>query len=91
MGEINIIAELRRDNQSTRVIDLTVFANALKTYKEASDNISGHGAIVLHPRTGAPVENPYLKIQAASGAVLTKMKRIKSDRVLELLGISGSL
>jgi phage terminase small subunit len=85
LGKIDILAELIRDNPTLRVIDLRVFADALKVYREASLNILENGAIVMHPRTGAPIENPYLKIQASSGAVLARMGRIKSDRVVNLL------
>lgn len=85
MGKIDILSELINDNPTLRIIDLKVFADALKVYREASSNIKEHGAIVMHPRTGAPLENPYLKIQSSSGAVLAKMGRIKSDRVVKLL------
>lgn len=88
MGKvINIFDELRKDNPTKRSIDLQVFADALSVYKEAAQNVRANGAIVSHPRTGAPIENPYLKIQTAKGAVLAKMASIKSDRVLTLLGL----
>jgi phage terminase small subunit len=85
MAEIDIEAELRKDNRSTRAIDLRVFADALRTYHEASANIRKHGAIVMHPRTGAPLENPYLKVQEKAGAVLTRMRSIRADRISALL------
>lgn len=88
MGQvIDVFAELRKDNPSKRSIELKVFADALSVYEEAARNVRANGAIVSHPRTGAPIENPYLKIQAAKGAVLAKMTAIKSDRVLKLLGL----
>lgn len=88
MGKvINVFDELREDNPSKRSIDLRVFADALSVYEEAARNVRANGAIVSHPRTGAPIENPYLKIQTAKGAVLAKMVTIKSDRVLKLLGL----
>jgi len=67
MGEIDVLAELQKDNPSRRAVDLQVFADALAVYIEASANIQKNGAITAHPRTGAPIENPYLKVQAAKG------------------------
>ena len=87
MGKVDILAELRADNPKARTVDLQVFADALTVYSEAAKNVREHGAIVTHPRTGAPIENPYLKIQTAKGAALVKMNRIKSDRLMGLLGV----
>jgi phage terminase small subunit len=91
MGEItniDVLKELSRDNPTKRTIDLKVFADALAVYDEAARNVREHGAIVMHPRTGTPIQNPYLKIQTQKGAVLAKMARVKSDRVLSLLGLT---
>ena len=55
------------------------------TYHEAADNVERNGAMCAHPRTGAPIENPYLKIRASQGAVLAKMRHIKGDRALQAL------
>ena len=85
MGEIDVLAELCKDNPAHRVVDLQIYADALTVYFEASANIRGHGAISAHPRTGAPIENPYLKVQTAKGAVLGKMQNVDGDRVLRLL------
>ena len=82
---IDTAAELQADNPQHRAIDVGVFADALEIYREASANIRANGAIVSHPRTGAPIENPYLRVQTAKGAVLAKMRGIKCDRVIELL------
>ena len=88
MGKItkpfDMLAELRADNRTVPAMTLEVFANALRIYLEASRNVREHGAVVAHPRTGAPMDNPYLKIQTAQGQTLVKLSRIKSDRVLAL-------
>lgn len=85
MGEIDILGELRADNPKAREMDLRIYADAMRTYSEAAKNVAANGAICSHPRTGSPIENPYLKIQAQQGAILTKMRTIKSDRVSSLL------
>lgn len=91
MGEmIDLVAALRLENPTARTVDLQVYADALRTYREAADNVRKNGAVVLHPRTGAPLENPYLKIQASTGAVLAKMRAIRSDRVLALMAKAGA-
>jgi phage terminase small subunit len=88
MGEINLFNELLVDNPKINQMTLRVFADTLGVYAEASKNVREKGAIVLHPRTGAPIENPYLKIQSANGILLAKMKVINSSRVLKMLGLA---
>lgn len=85
MGEIDIAAELRKDNPTVREMDLRIYADAMRTYSEAAKNVATNGAICTHPRTGSPMENPYLKIQAQQGAILTRMRTIKSNRVAAML------
>lgn len=86
MGKvIDIGAELSKDNPRVSSIDIKIYADALRTYSEASLNVLTNGAICSHPRTGAPIENPYLKIRAQQAVVLGRMARIKSDRVLKLI------
>ena len=86
MGEVKSILDLlKAENPKEPAMNVEVFADALSTYIEATANISKNGAIVSHPRTGAPIENPYLKIQTQKGAILTKMGRIKSNETLASL------
>ena len=87
---IDILAELKKDNPYLRSIDVQIYADALRIYYEAAKNILENGAVCSHPRTGAPLENPYLKIQAVQGVILSRMKSINSDRVLKLLQESES-
>ncbi len=57
------------------------FAELFVTYREAALNLAKCGAVVAHPKTGAPVENPYLVVRADTLAALRKFARIKADRV----------
>jgi len=50
-----------------------IFRDAEAIYREAVENVRDNGAVCSHPRTGTPIENPYLKIMAQYGAVLVKM------------------
>jgi len=85
MAQIDIVKELIKDNPGMPQTLLTVFADALTIYREAISNIKANGAIVAHPRTGAPIDNPYLKVQDVQGKILSRMTGIKADRVLTLL------
>lgn len=85
MGKVNVLEELQKDNKRANAVELQVYGDALVTYVEASTNVDKNGAICSHPRTGAPLENPYLKVRAAAGLTLAKMKGIRGDRVLQLL------
>ncbi len=86
MGEvtIDVEAELRRDNPRATAVTLRLYADTLRTYLEAAASVREHGAIVSHPRTGSPIENPYLAIMQRQGAALQKMK-VKGDRVLAMI------
>jgi phage terminase small subunit len=86
--KINIADELRRDNAAnpratgTR---LALITDAIEVYAEASANVIANGAIVSHPRTGAPMENPYLAIMQKQAKVIAAQKGVWIDRVMGLL------
>lgn len=82
---IDIAAELAADNPRASAMSIRIYADAMRTYHEAATNVLKNGAICQHPRTGAPLENPYLKIVAQQAVILGKMPKMKSDRVQLLL------
>jgi hypothetical protein len=82
---IDILAELAIDNPKVPAVTLQMYADALRSYVEASKNIEANGSVCSHPRTGAPIDNPYLRVRDQQGAVLRKMRAIKGDRVLKRL------
>lgn len=89
MGEVTtqaLVTLLREDNPDVSGPTLVVYADALRVYHEAADNIRRIGSVVTHPRTGAPMENPYLRVQTQQGKVLAKLQWIRSDRAQALLG-----
>ena len=53
-----------------------LYADAFLEYREASQNIATQGAMVLHPRTANPIENPYLKIRDRAFVKLRSMARV---------------
>ena len=54
-----VAAGVRRDQA-------TLYADAFCEFHEAAGNITTHGAIVQHPRTANPIENPYLRVRDAA-------------------------
>ena len=54
------------------------YADAFLEYREASANVLTQGAMVLHPRTSNPIENPYLKIRDRALAKLQTMRGVKA-------------
>lgn len=70
---------LKKDNGATRPADCEMYAQQFATYFEAVQNIHQNGAIVSHPRTGQPMENPYLKLRAAAETSMKNLGRVKTD------------
>jgi hypothetical protein len=73
MGEVtraDAIKKLAKLNPRMSPDKIRIYVDAMLTYQEASRNIEQCGAVTAHPRTGAPLENPYLKIRAAAGKTL---------------------
>ena len=64
--------QLANRNPRIHVKVITVYVDALKLYQEASDNIAKNGALSGHPKTGAPMVNPYLAIRDAAGKIINR-------------------
>jgi phage terminase small subunit len=80
-----IVAELRKDNPHAKFTDINVFATALCRWAKAQANICKNGEVCANPRTGAPLVNPFLRVQDSALSVMLKYPKIKSDRVWTLL------
>lgn len=90
MGEVNNWSvELRADNPKAKELDLVIALDYLRIYCEGAQNVRKNGAIVAHPRTGAPIENPYFVIVIKAGQSLSKLRSLKLDRVLALMEASS--
>jgi hypothetical protein len=55
------------------------YADLFLEYQEAQRNIATNGTIVLHPRTGVPIENPYLRIRDKALVNLHRMTTVRAD------------
>lgn len=82
---IDIFGELRRDNPDEPLVDLAILTDLLRCYVEASENVRRNGAVCAHPRTGQPIENPYLKVFHKCVSQMVRFEALATDRVLELL------
>ena len=60
-----------------------IYADACCAYLEAQGNIRQYGEVVQHPRTGAPITNPYAAVRKEAAATIGKYPRMKSGGVLE--------
>lgn len=85
MGEIaraEIVKILRAGNPAATSEDIAIYADAYLDYREAQENIVRNGNIVAHPRTGTPIENPYIKVKASAISQLRKITRIRKTATL---------
>jgi len=55
--------------------ELRVYRDALARYNEAADNLAKCGSVTGHPKTGAPMVNPFLDIQERAARVLERFHR----------------
>ena len=51
-----------------------MYADAWHEYCQAQANIDEHGTIVYHPRTGAPIENPYIAVRDRAGRTMRSLE-----------------
>ena len=88
MGKMNIRELLEKENDGSSRLDLNLVADALDTYREAQKNIAERGSVCAHPRTGAPMENPYVKVRTQQVTILSKFRHIRTDETIRLLDLS---
>ena len=79
---------IEEENPGSKIDDVELYCHQFLTYIEAAQNVLTNGTIVAHPRTAAPMENPYVKVRAAA---LGAMKRIKRLRKLDKLWTEARL
>jgi phage terminase small subunit len=77
MDRAAIIAGL--EAKGTRRDLAAQYADAFVEYREASENIQREGAMVLHPRTANPIENPYLVIRDRALKKLQTMRKVRAE------------
>ena len=80
MGEVSdrdrVLAILIENGTATPLA--TLYRDLYCEYREAADNIALNGAVCANPRTGAPIQNPYLVIRDRARAQLLKLRRVNT-------------
>jgi len=79
MGEI-VLKKLKDDNPYAPYDEIEIYAAALTNFCEAEENVRNYGIIIAHPRTGVPMDNPYLKILDAASKQMLACKRIRNTQ-----------
>lgn len=72
MGKVEIRQKLRKLNPDEDWGQICIYADLYLDYQAAQANIDEHGTIVFHPKTGAPITNPFLVVRDSCGARLAK-------------------
>jgi phage terminase small subunit len=76
-----IRALLADENARAKPSDIEMYAQQFHSYLEAAENIQQNGTIVSHPRTGQPMENPYVKIRTGAELNLKKFGRLNTNKL----------
>jgi len=82
-----VLEALEEDNPQEKYALLQACANWIVLHVHGTDNVRRYGAQVLHPKSGAPIENPWLKtISTAEKSLFGKsMAKIKKDNAFRAL------
>ena len=81
-----VVACLRSANPRATDQEIELYASHFLDYQEAEQNIRKHGTIVLHPRTGAPIDNPYSRIKGTSSKQLRGF-RLQTNELWRLVAL----
>ncbi len=84
MADLNKAIVVKQLIDSGVRIDLAnQYGDAFMEYMNATRNIDEFGVIVKHPRTGNPIENPYLAIRDRALKKLQAMEMVRADFLWE--------
>lgn len=76
MTREEVIAVLLKNN--VKPDRATIYADCYLEYQRATANVEEYGVVVKHPRTGNPIENPYLAIRDRAEKKLYRMQNINA-------------
>lgn len=76
MNRADVVAILKASNPDAREDDVAMYADLFVQYQEAAANVRRNGTIVAHPRTGAPIANPYADVQVRAMNQLRKIRAL---------------
>ncbi len=79
-----VVDYLRHKNEGASLQAVALYADAFGEYRAAMANIREHGAVVFHPRTGAPIDNPFLRVRDAARKALGEFAKPGPMRIREV-------
>ncbi len=77
LGKADVVKQLT--DHGVRIDLANQYADAFMEYMKATRNVDEYGVIIKHPRTGNPIENPYLVIRDRALKKLQLMRNVKAD------------
>jgi phage terminase small subunit len=80
VGEVTreeVIGILTKANP-TRPDLVAMYADQFLAYQEAAANIAEVGNIAAHPRTAAPIVNPYIAVRDQARKAMIGMKQLRT-------------
>jgi hypothetical protein len=61
--------------------EVECYLSALHDWLACDANVREHGPVSLHPRTGAPFDNPYVAARKRAMDDMRSCKAVKADRL----------
>lgn len=77
------LAILRDENPKAHESLLRIVAGLFVEYTVADANIAQFGPVVTHPKTGAPVVNPYSSVRERASKALLEHRRLEVGALWE--------
>lgn len=77
MTRADVAAILRAANPTAPASQVEQYAAAWLEFRHADAKITALGTVIAHPRTGAPIDNPYLRIRAQAAATMAGLGEIR--------------
>ncbi len=69
-------------NPRAKRATVEMYVDAWIEYRGAMTNIREHGSVVFHPRTGSPIDNPYLRVRDSAAKSLERLgAKLKTDEL----------
>lgn len=72
MSRDEVLTILSKNNRDYGQV--VMYTDLFLSYQAATKNIQENGDIVVHPRTGAPIDNPYSRVRNQAITMMSKMK-----------------
>lgn len=70
---------LRRSSPLAKSHDIEQYLSAFEAWHQADAHIRENGPISVHPRTGAPFDNPYVAVRDRSYKTMAGCRAVLAD------------